>query len=184
MPLDLRILADFVRYDKLHVAGFCFEKLTLAARCSGMVAMKTEAPTPSFGSVSPFLQEQIVLLTGNWNRLCPWSLLRCFQEVENLVVRVDCVISDGSSSLASDKPRSAAAGPFSAIFRLSSSARSGRLALLDRLLHLRPLSLLVEAETTERWNKAASLRKASALFALFVYFASVFEFLAETNCCS
>ncbi|CAA7036588.1 unnamed protein product [Microthlaspi erraticum] len=40
-------------------------------------------------------------------------------QVENVVVRVDCVISDNeSSSLSSDKPRSAAAGPFSAIFRL------------------------------------------------------------------
>ncbi|CAH2078650.1 unnamed protein product [Thlaspi arvense] len=40
-------------------------------------------------------------------------------QVENVVVRVDCVISDDeSSSLSSDKPRSVAAGPFSAIFRL------------------------------------------------------------------
>ncbi|CAH8276174.1 unnamed protein product [Arabidopsis lyrata] len=41
-------------------------------------------------------------------------------QVENVVVRVDCVISDDdSSSLISDKPRSvAAATPFSAIFRL------------------------------------------------------------------
>ncbi|CAD5328326.1 unnamed protein product [Arabidopsis thaliana] len=41
-------------------------------------------------------------------------------QVENVFVRVDCVISDDdSSSLLSDKPRSAsAASPFSAIFRL------------------------------------------------------------------
>ncbi|XP_018472085.2 F-box protein At4g18380 [Raphanus sativus] len=44
-------------------------------------------------------------------------------QVENVVVRVDCVISDddddSSSSLSSDKPpRSSAASPFSAIFRL------------------------------------------------------------------
>ncbi|XP_010518768.1 PREDICTED: F-box protein At5g46170 [Tarenaya hassleriana] len=43
-------------------------------------------------------------------------------QVDNVVVRVDCVISDDdSSSPSSDKPRSAAAvsaGPFSAIFRL------------------------------------------------------------------
>ncbi|ESQ55564.1 hypothetical protein EUTSA_v10025383mg [Eutrema salsugineum] len=79
-------------------------------------------------------------------------------QVENVVVRVDCVISDDdSSSLSPDKPRSAVSGPFSAIFRLVFGGIFKPLQALGQLLGSKRSSSASSSASSSSSSSSSSL---------------------------